>query len=170
MATTLEIAATARQSSVTLRAPASRVRGVALRGSQITGCPKVGVVLPSRRRDATLSSARRSAVVASAADKNSEEQNNWSPELEPENAKQRGDLVVCKSSSTVDATPEKNDNSVFKKVIPLGAIFFLILFNYTILRDSKVRGKFVWYPFFVSFFSLLSLSSQIKMRDEDGSD
>lgn len=143
MATTLEMAASARQSSVTLRAPASRVRGVALRGSQIPGCPKAGVVLPSRRRNATLSSARRSTVVANAADKSSEDQKNWSPELEPESTKQRGELVVCKSSSTADAAPEKNDNSVFKKVIPLGAIFFLILFNYTILRDSKVR-IFIW--------------------------
>lgn len=27
-----------------------------------------------------------------------------------------------------------------KKLLPLGLMFFCILFNYTILRDTKVRG------------------------------
>lgn len=28
----------------------------------------------------------------------------------------------------------------WNKIIPLGLMFFCILFNYTILRDTKVRG------------------------------
>jgi AAA family ATP:ADP antiporter len=29
----------------------------------------------------------------------------------------------------------------WQKIIPLGLMFFSILFNYTILRDTKVRGE-----------------------------
>jgi AAA family ATP:ADP antiporter len=34
------------------------------------------------------------------------------------------------------------DAFTWQKIIPLGAMFFCILFNYTILRDTKVR----WAP------------------------
>jgi hypothetical protein len=32
------------------------------------------------------------------------------------------------------------DVFTWQKIIPLGAMFFCILFNYTILRDTKVRA------------------------------
>lgn len=45
-----------------------------------------------------------------------------------------------------DATPEPAPKKIlgyepltWAKIIPLGAMFFCILFNYTILRDTKVR-------------------------------
>jgi ATP:ADP antiporter, AAA family len=31
-------------------------------------------------------------------------------------------------------------NITWKKIVPLGFMFFAILFNYTILRDTKVQG------------------------------
>jgi hypothetical protein len=33
--------------------------------------------------------------------------------------------------------------NTWKKIIPLGLMFFCILFNYTILRDTKVRNRYV---------------------------
>ena len=35
------------------------------------------------------------------------------------------------------APPKKNPMKTFKKLFPLGAMLFFILFNYTILRDTK---------------------------------
>lgn len=32
----------------------------------------------------------------------------------------------------------------WKKIVPLGFMFFAILFNYTILRDTKVRAAASW--------------------------
>jgi hypothetical protein len=46
-----------------------------------------------------------------------------------------------------DATPEPSkkilgyDAITWQKIIPLGFMFFCILFNYTILRDTKVRWR-----------------------------
>lgn len=49
-------------------------------------------------------------------------------------------LSKTKLSSTAAATlesPKKNPLKTFKKLFPLGAMLFCILFNYTILRDTK---------------------------------
>lgn len=35
----------------------------------------------------------------------------------------------------------------WQKILPLGFMFFCILFNYTILRDTKVRSSCVELPF-----------------------
>jgi hypothetical protein len=52
-----------------------------------------------------------------------------------------------KAEAAGDAAPAPEPEKMFlgiqvstlQKVIPLGAMFFCILFNYTILRDTKVR-------------------------------
>lgn len=41
------------------------------------------------------------------------------------------------ASVTLDSIPKKNPMKTFKKLFPLGAMLFFILFNYTILRDTK---------------------------------
>ena len=47
----------------------------------------------------------------------------------------------------------------WQKIAPLGAMFFCILFNYTILRDTKVRkGSDLHNPM---TFTLLSRSRQL---------
>lgn len=51
------------------------------------------------------------------------------------------------SAASGDAAPEPSkkilgyDVITWQKIIPLGAMFFCILFNYTILRDTKVRDR-----------------------------
>jgi AAA family ATP:ADP antiporter len=52
------------------------------------------------------------------------------------------------SSAAVPAIPEDDKkpgflgiaNITWKKILPLGFMFFCILFNYTILRDTKARA------------------------------
>eukprot|EP00879_Flechtneria_rotunda_P008642 GHRR01009055.1.p1 GENE.GHRR01009055.1~~GHRR01009055.1.p1 ORF type:complete len:133 (-),score=25.42 GHRR01009055.1:521-919(-) len=39
------------------------------------------------------------------------------------------------------------DAITWQKILPLGAMFFCILFNYTILRDTKVRSRPSWRTF-----------------------
>lgn len=52
--------------------------------------------------------------------------------------------VVPQASGSASSEPEKTflGYSMFtwSKIIPLGLMFFCILFNYTILRDTKVRS------------------------------
>ncbi len=56
-------------------------------------------------------------------------------------------VVSASSSAAVPAIPEEDKKPGFmgiapitwKKIVPLGFMFFCILFNYTILRDTKVR-------------------------------
>jgi len=48
------------------------------------------------------------------------------------------------ASDGVDIVPPKKgfmgiELLTWKKIVPLGFMFFCILFNYTILRDTKVR-------------------------------
>ena len=53
----------------------------------------------------------------------------------------QSDAAVAASSVTVD-TEEKGPLGIpftWQKIIPLGFMFFCILFNYTILRDTKVQ-------------------------------
>ena len=48
------------------------------------------------------------------------------------------------ASDGADVAPKKGflgiEAITWKKIIPLGFMFFCILFNYTILRDTKARG------------------------------
>lgn len=59
---------------------------------------------------------------------------------------QRAEQVAPVQAAAGDATPEPSkkilgyDAITWQKIIPLGFMFFCILFNYTILRDTKVRG------------------------------
>jgi len=54
--------------------------------------------------------------------------------------------TVAQASTGDAATPEPGkkfmgyDSFTWSKIGALGAMFFCILFNYTILRDTKVRG------------------------------
>ena len=56
-------------------------------------------------------------------------------------------MAVSASSAAVPAIPEEEKKPGFlgiapitwKKIVPLGFMFFCILFNYTILRDTKAR-------------------------------
>ena len=56
-------------------------------------------------------------------------------------------MAVSASSAAVPAIPEEDKKPGFlgiatitwKKIVPLGFMFFCILFNYTILRDTKAR-------------------------------
>lgn len=54
-------------------------------------------------------------------------------------------LVTPPAAAASDSSPEGGkkilgyDAITWQKIIPLGAMFFCILFNYTILRDTKVR-------------------------------
>lgn len=58
---------------------------------------------------------------------------------------QRAEQVAPVQAAAGDATPEPSkkilgyDAITWQKIIPLGFMFFCILFNYTILRDTKVR-------------------------------
>jgi len=57
--------------------------------------------------------------------------------------------VVSASSAAMPAIPEEDKKPGFmgiapitwKKIVPLGFMFFCILFNYTILRDTKARPR-----------------------------
>ena len=57
-------------------------------------------------------------------------------------------VAVSASSAAVPAIPEEEKKPGFlgiapitwKKIVPLGFMFFCILFNYTILRDTKARS------------------------------
>ena len=59
---------------------------------------------------------------------------------------------TVKAEAAGDAAPAPEEDKMFmgiqvstlQKVIPLGAMFFCILFNYTILRDTKVRRTANW--------------------------
>ncbi len=50
------------------------------------------------------------------------------------------------AGDSADAAPTKKFMGIeaftWQKIVPLGAMFFCILFNYTILRDTKVRKGF----------------------------
>jgi len=46
-------------------------------------------------------------------------------------------LVVPDPANAEQAIPKKSGLKTFKKLFPLGAMLFFILFNYTILRDTK---------------------------------
>ena len=54
--------------------------------------------------------------------------------------------ATASSSAAVAQDPDEKPgflgiaNITWKKIVPLGFMFFAILFNYTILRDTKVRG------------------------------
>jgi hypothetical protein len=56
---------------------------------------------------------------------------------------------TVKAEAAGDAAPVPEEEKMFmgikvatlQKVIPLGAMFFCILFNYTILRDTKVSER-----------------------------
>jgi hypothetical protein len=51
--------------------------------------------------------------------------------------------VPAASASAGEPAPKKIlgfEPLTWAKIIPLGLMFFCILFNYTILRDTKVRG------------------------------
>lgn len=52
--------------------------------------------------------------------------------------------VVPQASGSASSEPEKTflgySAFTWSKIIPLGLMFFCILFNYTILRDTKVRS------------------------------
>lgn len=57
---------------------------------------------------------------------------------------QRSEQAAPLQAAAGDATPEPSkkilgyDAITWQKIIPLGFMFFCILFNYTILRDTKV--------------------------------
>jgi AAA family ATP:ADP antiporter len=60
---------------------------------------------------------------------------------------QRAENVVPVQAAAGDApAPESKgkilgyDSFTWAKILPLGMMFFCILFNYTILRDTKVRS------------------------------
>ena len=62
-----------------------------------------------------------------------------------EKPSQRAENVVPVQAAAGDAAPESKkilgyDAFTWTKIIPLGMMFFCILFNYTILRDTKVRN------------------------------
>jgi TLC ATP/ADP transporter len=54
--------------------------------------------------------------------------------------------AMASSSAAVAEDPDEKPgflgiaNVTWKKIVPLGFMFFAILFNYTILRDTKVRN------------------------------
>lgn len=48
---------------------------------------------------------------------------------------------AASGSSEPEATFLGYSVLTWQKIIPLGLMFFSILFNYTILRDTKVRGE-----------------------------
>ena len=55
--------------------------------------------------------------------------------------------ATASSSAAVAQDPDEKPgflgiaNITWKKIVPLGFMFFAILFNYTILRDTKARGS-----------------------------
>lgn len=59
---------------------------------------------------------------------------------------QRTEQLAPVQAAAGDATPEPSkkilgyDAITWQKILPLGFMFFCILFNYTILRDTKVGG------------------------------
>lgn len=57
----------------------------------------------------------------------------------------RAENLVTPQAAAGDAPQESKkilgyDAFTWQKIIPLGAMFFCILYNYTILRDTKVQG------------------------------
>jgi TLC ATP/ADP transporter len=59
--------------------------------------------------------------------------------------------ATASSSAAVAQDPDEKPgflgiaNITWKKIVPLGFMFFAILFNYTILRDTKVWGCGILY-------------------------
>ena len=68
-------------------------------------------------------------------------QRRWCPDQRPSRAEaasgdSQENLPVTHPDKMILGSPVKT----WKKILPLGAMFFCILFNYTILRDTKVRS------------------------------
>jgi hypothetical protein len=67
------------------------------------------------------------------------------PFLAPQPEQARLEKAAPVQASASDSSPEPSkkilgyDAITWQKIIPLGFMFFCILFNYTILRDTKVR-------------------------------
>lgn len=65
----------------------------------------------------------------------------------PRQARRADKVVAQAAASPAPAEPKKFlgfPALTWAKIVPLGLMFFSILFNYTILRDTKVL-LFLWY-------------------------